>query len=86
MTKITKGWPPERRRQQAERAKKNKPWENSTGPKTVSGKQTSSQNAYQHGRRSLRYIIAYRRLSQLLKLQKLSLKLLTRPDYREESK
>lgn len=59
-----------------------KPWEKSTGPKTVSGKQKSAQNSYQHGRRSLRYIIAYRRLSQLLKLQKLSLKLLARPDYR----
>lgn len=49
MSKKTRGWPPERRAQQAERIRQTKPWLKTTGPKTKEGKATSAQNAYQHG-------------------------------------
>lgn len=50
---MSKGWTEERRKQQAERCRRNKPWEKSTGPKTSAGKQRSKRNAIKHGRRSL---------------------------------
>ena len=34
------------------RAKKQKPWEHSTGPRTSEGKSKTAQNAYAHGFRS----------------------------------
>ncbi len=43
------GWTPERRQKQAELIQNWKPWERSTGPKTVEGKAKSSQNAYKGG-------------------------------------
>lgn len=43
------GWTPERRRKQAEAIKKWKPWEQSTGPKTVEGKESIKENALKHG-------------------------------------
>ena len=51
-SKITRGWPPERRAAQAERCRKEKPSRHSTGPKTPAGKARSSQNGYRHGLRS----------------------------------
>lgn len=48
---MTKGWSEERRRAQAERCRRNKPWEHSTGPKTKGGKARSSINGYKHGLR-----------------------------------
>ncbi len=48
---MTKGWSEERRKKQAERCRQNKPWEQSTGPKTTEGKKRSSLNAYKHGHR-----------------------------------
>lgn len=45
----TKGWPQERRAAQAERIKQMKPWEKTTGAKTIEGKRTSSQNALKTG-------------------------------------
>ena len=50
------GWPPERRKAQAERIKKQKPWQHATGPKTAAGKAKSAQNAYKHGFRSRDYL------------------------------
>ena len=38
-------WTPERRAQQAQRARATKPWLKSTGPNTLGGKTASSQNA-----------------------------------------
>jgi len=46
---MSKGWTEERRAAQAERCRKNKPWEQSTGPKTTEGKLRASLNAYKHG-------------------------------------
>lgn len=50
--KHTKGWTKERRLKQSQRCKQNKPWQHSTGPKTMEGKQAISQNAYKHGMRN----------------------------------
>jgi hypothetical protein len=55
MPTVTKGWPPERRKAQAERAKKQQPWLKSTGPKTDDGKDVVKNNALQHGFRSTEY-------------------------------
>ena len=49
---MSKGWTEERRRRQAEAIRRHKPWEKSTGPKTLRGKQSSSLNALKHGLRS----------------------------------
>jgi len=49
---MTKGWTEERRRKQAETIRQNKPWEKSTGPKTLKGKEICSLNALKHGARS----------------------------------
>jgi hypothetical protein len=42
---ITKGWPPSRRKAQAARIRRLKPWLKTTGPRTAAGKARSSQNA-----------------------------------------
>lgn len=49
MKGVTKGWPPARRRQQAERIKAHQPWKHSTGPKTEEGRAVSARNALKHG-------------------------------------
>lgn len=66
MTTKTRGWPEERRKAQAERCRKQRPWENATGPKTPEGKTKVAQNAYKHGFRSRPYRMVY----HLLRLQK----------------
>ena len=45
-------WTTERKEKSRELALLHRPWERSTGPKTVKGKERSSQNAMKHGRRS----------------------------------
>ena len=47
---MSKGWTEERRKAQAERCRKNKPWENATGPKTMEGKARASMNAFKTGK------------------------------------
>lgn len=42
-------WTIEQRQKQAERIRSQKPWLQSTGPKTVAGKRISSRNATRHG-------------------------------------
>jgi len=64
--KESPGWTPERRRLQAERIRKQKPWLRSTGPRTVQGKAISCRNALIHGMRSR----ARRALGLLLRLQR----------------
>ena len=46
---MANGWTPERRARQAELIRQWRPWEKSTGPKTVEGKATASQNAFRGG-------------------------------------
>src|SRR5690606_36624796 len=50
--KITRGWPPKRRREQAARIRKLKPWLRSTGPRSEAGKAKTRLNAQKHGLRS----------------------------------
>ncbi len=45
-------WTEERKQKARERILKNKPWEKSTGPRTVEGKRASCLNALKHGNRS----------------------------------
>ncbi len=47
--KMANGWTPERRARQAELIRQWRPWERSTGPKSVGGKAAVSQNAYKGG-------------------------------------
>lgn len=47
--KSSKGWTPERRAQQAARIREQKPWLQSTGPKSAAGKATVSRNAFKGG-------------------------------------
>jgi len=46
---MANGWTPERRARQAERIRQCRPWEKSTGPKTVAGKAVVSRNAFKGG-------------------------------------
>jgi len=48
----TSSWPPERRAKQAAKIREDKPWEQSTGPRTEEGKARSSQNAFRYSSRS----------------------------------
>lgn len=47
--KITRGWPPARRKAQAERIRQQKPWTKSTGSKTDDGKKRAALNAIKKG-------------------------------------
>ena len=47
--KNSNGWTPERRAQQSVRIKEQKPWLQSTGPKSASGKASVSRNAFKGG-------------------------------------
>ena len=49
MTQNAKGWPPERRKAQAERIRQQQPWTRSTGPRTEAGKTRAALNATTHG-------------------------------------
>lgn len=49
MTGITRGWPEKRRKEQAQKVKKRKPWKNATGPKTAEGKARCAQNSTRTG-------------------------------------
>jgi len=47
--KPSNGWTPERKLRQAEKIRAWKPWQQATGPRTPSGKATTSRNAYKGG-------------------------------------
>lgn len=63
---MANGWTPARRRRQAELIRSWKPWDRSTGPKTVEGKHRASRNAYKGGARGV-----LRALARLLRSQQL---------------
>ncbi len=53
--KKSRRWTPEMRERQAQRIRKQKIWQKTTGPKTPSGKNASKINAAKHGLRSESY-------------------------------
>ncbi len=59
---MANGWTPERRAQQSELIRLWKPWDRSTGPRTLEGKARVSRNAYKGGTRAL-----LRELARLLR-------------------
>ena len=50
---MTNGWTPERRARQAELIRRWRPWEESTGPRSVEGKARTARNAWKGGFRPL---------------------------------
>jgi hypothetical protein len=52
MPAVTRGWPPSRRRAQAQNIRKTQPWRRATGPKTSAGKARIRTNALKHGGRA----------------------------------
>lgn len=66
MLTKTRGWPPERRRAQAERCRLQRPWRFSTGPRTLQGLAKTRFNGIKHGNRrfvwrELRHVLALHR-------------------------
>ena len=45
-------WTPEARQKQADQARRTRPWEKSTGPRTPAGKAIARYNNLRHGRRT----------------------------------
>lgn len=79
MQTKTRGWPPQRRREQAERCRLQRPWRFSTGPRTAAGKYVSRFNGIKHGKRmyvwrELRRVLARHRRF-LRDIKRLDLKL-----------
>jgi hypothetical protein len=48
-------------------ARRNKPWEKSTGPRTNQGKAKSARNSFVHGERSAQSIAAHREMNDILR-------------------
>jgi hypothetical protein len=61
---MTNGWTPERKARQANLIKRWRPWERSTGPRTLHGKAKVAQNAWKGGTRPV-----LRALAKALKAQ-----------------
>lgn len=70
------GWSPERRQRQREAIQRLRPWEQSTGPRTPEGKAKASRNSLVHGMRDARSRELMRRIHELLREQRQSLKVL----------
>lgn len=67
---MANGWTPERKAKQSELIQNWKPWDKSTGAKTIEGKAASSRNAYKGSTQSLMKVIAsaLRDYKQMLKM------------------
>lgn len=76
-------WTQERRAAQSARLKALKPWEKSTGPKTVEGKSRSRLNALKHGERSLLIQRAVDALKHQREFMRLARLLITDPHGQE---
>jgi hypothetical protein len=48
---VTRGWPPARRKMQALRIRRIRPWRFATGPRSVAGKKRACLNGQKHGAR-----------------------------------
>jgi hypothetical protein len=66
---MANGWTPERKAKQSALIQTWKPWDKSTGARTIEGKAVSARNAYKGGIHAM-----MRELSVLLKEQKESIK------------
>ena len=64
---------PEHRAMRAELIRRWKPWEKSTGPRTVEGKANSAANSLKHGGRSQEWRDSLKRIHALLREQRESL-------------
>ena len=53
-----RNWTPEERKKQSELIQRWKPWDKSTGAKTIEGKAISSRNAYKGSKRSFMKVIS----------------------------
>ncbi|ARU05558.1 hypothetical protein CCO03_13480 [Comamonas serinivorans] len=62
-------WSDEQRRQQAQRIRETQPWRQSTGPRSVEGKQRSALNAFKGGLRP-RLRALSREVNQVLREQR----------------
>lgn len=47
---MPRQWTDKQRQDAANRARQQRPWDKSTGPRSALGKRTSSRNSYKHGR------------------------------------
>jgi hypothetical protein len=61
---MATGWSQRRRARQAEAIRRWRPWERSTGPRTVEGKARSSRNADKGGQRQL-----FRQMAKVLNME-----------------
>jgi hypothetical protein len=66
-------WTQKQRAEQSRRIKQWKPWQKSTGPRSIEGKQIVAQNAYKHGHRSQEALASMQRMRRLIKLSKFNL-------------
>ncbi|ARL88487.1 hypothetical protein BOC57_11220 [Burkholderia pseudomallei] len=64
---MPRRWTPEQRAAQAEKIRRWKPWEQSTGPVTDEGKAVTSQNALVHGMRARGWLAYQKRINDLLR-------------------
>jgi hypothetical protein len=62
---MSNGWTPERCRRQAQAIQRWRPWERSTGPRTLEGKARASRNGWKGGTRPM-----LRELAKLLRTQR----------------
>ena len=63
------GWTSERRKKQSEANKRWKPWNQSTGPKSIEGKVAAARNAWTGGT-TLQLRQAIKELNQALRVQR----------------